>query len=99
MAEVSNPKRSCAVLLHDSGKETFYFYDKWKLQWFDTEYIDTVLYGAEGKELSLSEDFLKENEVKVESIVGKNLLNMDPEVQVLYEEGHKAALKSEWWWP
>ena len=97
MAEVSNPKRSCAVVMHDShNKETFYLYDKWELQWFDTEYIDTVLYGAEGKELSLSEDFLKENEVKVESIVGKNLLNMDPEVQVLYEEGHKAALKGDW---
>ena len=81
MAEVSNPKRSCAVLLHDSGKETFYFYDKWKLQWFDTEYIDTVLYGAEGKEFPLSADFIKKNEVKVPSIVGKNLLKAPVELR------------------
>ena len=86
MAEVSNPKRSCAVVLHDShNSETFYLYDKWELQWFDTEYIDTVIYGAEGKEFPLSEDFLKKNEVKVESIVGKNLLE-DP-VEIRGEDG------------
>ena len=82
MAEVSNPKRSCAVVLHDShNSETFYLYDKWELQWFDTEYIDTVIYGAEGKEFPLSEDFLKKNEVKVESIVGKNLLEAPVEIR------------------
>ena len=82
MAEVSNPKRSCAVVLHDShNSETFYLYDKWDLQWFDTEYIDTVIYGAEGKEFPLSEDFLKKNEVKVESIVGKNLLEAPVEIR------------------
>ena len=82
MAEVSNPKRSCAVLLHDShNDETFYLYDKWELQWFDTEYIDTVIYGAEGKEFPLSEDFIKKNEVKVESIVGKNLLEAPVEIR------------------
>ena len=82
MVEVSNPKRSCAVVLHDShNSETFYLYDKWKLQWFDTEYIDTVIYGAEGKEFPLSEDFLKKNEVKVESIVGKNLLEAPVEIR------------------
>ncbi|MBP5358571.1 MAG: glycoside hydrolase family 5 protein [Treponema sp.] len=82
MAEVSNPKRSCAVVLHDShNSETFYLYDKWKLQWFDTEYIDTVLYGVEGKEFPLSADFIKKNEVKIESIVGKNLLEAPVEIR------------------
>ena len=82
MAEVSNPKRSCAILLHDShNKETFYFYDKWKLQWFDTEYINTLIYGAEGKDFPLSADFIKKNEVKVPSIVGKNLLKAPVELR------------------
>ena len=37
------------------------------------------IYGAQGKEYTLSEDFIKKNEVKVESIVGKNILS-EPKV-------------------
>ena len=75
MAEVIKPGRSCAVLMHDSGNnETFNFYDKWKLEWYDTEYIDTILYAAEGKEFPLTQEYIKKHEVKIESIVGKEFL-------------------------
>ena len=54
--------------------DNFGYYDSFNLKWFDTEYIDTILYAAQGKEYPLSAEFIKNNETKVESIVGKNLL-------------------------
>ena len=80
MAEASKPNRSCALVLHndnaleDDGHFFSGYYDSWKLKWNDKEFVDTFIYGAQGKEYPLSADFIKKNEVKVESIVGKNLL-------------------------
>ena len=95
MEEVTNPNRSCSTMFHtdtDSKGEDWYHYyfDYWNLKWFDAEYVDTYIYGANNKEFTLSDEFLKENEVKVESIVGKNLLK-EP-VEIRGEEGG-AALK------
>ena len=78
MAEVTNEKRSSAVLMHISPKDndlSWAYYDEWTLEWYQTEFLDTVLYAAQGKDFPLSDDFIKANEVKYESIVGKNLLN------------------------
>ncbi len=79
MAEVSKPERSCAACFFiDSditGTSNFFgYYDSWKLKWYDQEYIDTFIYRAQGKDYPLSADFVKKNEVKKESIIGKNLL-------------------------
>ena len=79
MAEVSKPTRSCAACFFidsdTTGTSNFFgYYDSWKRKWYDQEYIDAFIYGAQGKDYPLSTDFIKKNEVKVESIVGKNLL-------------------------
>ena len=80
MSEVTKSNRSCAVTMMinvdiEGNKDNFCYFDEWNYTWFDTEYLDTVLYAAEGKEFPLSAEFLKNNETKVESIVGKNLIN------------------------
>lgn len=77
MSEVKKSGRSCAVSMHCDPvpkDDSFGYYDSFNLKWFDTEYIDTILYAAEGKEYPLSADFIKKNEIRIESIVGKNLL-------------------------
>ena len=87
MTEVSKPNRSCAALLHidgtlkDDGGFFSNYYDSWKLKWNDEEFVDAFVYGAQGKEYPLSADFIKKNEVKVESIVGKNLLPEPVEIK------------------
>ncbi len=78
MAEVTDNNRSCAVLMHMAPAPhdpSFAYYNEWKLEWYETEWIDTLLYAAQGKEYPLSDDFIKKNEIKIESIVGKNLLS------------------------
>ena len=85
MAEATKDKRSCSIAIWDDaddfkgGYENCY-YDKKDLVWYDTEYIDSILYAAQGKDFPLSETFIKTNEVKVESIVGKNLLPKPVEI-------------------
>ena len=79
MSEVTKSNRSCAVTMMinmdiEGNKDNFCYFDEWNYTWFDTEYLDTVLYAAEGKEFPLSAEFLKNNETKIESIVGKNLI-------------------------
>ena len=82
MADVTKSDRSCAVTLHidpqhplENDYVGFCYYNSFTLKWFDTEYLDTVLYAAKGKELKLSEDFIKKNTLKNnESIIDKNLL-------------------------
>ena len=94
MAEASKPSRSCAALLHvdgalkDDGQFFSGYYDSWKLKWYDEEFVDTFIYGVQGKEYPLSADFAKKNEVKVESIVGKNLLKTPLELKN-WEGGYK----------
>lgn len=44
-------------------------------------YIDSLLAAAQGKEYSLSEDFKKKNEVKIESVIGKNILDKEYEMK------------------
>ena len=77
MAEVRKPNRSCAVSLFDNFNrfEGGTAYDHHNSKWIETEYVDSILYAAQGKEYPLSNDFIKKNEVKVESIVGNNLLS------------------------
>ena len=77
MAEVTENSRSCAICLHAEplDNDNFGYYDVWNLEWYDTEWIETIIYAAQGQTFPLSDEFLKANEVKVESIVGKNLLS------------------------
>ena len=80
MSEVTKSNRSCAITMMinmdiEGNKDNFCYFDEWNFKWFDTEYLDTAIYGAEGKEFPLSAEFLKNNETKNESIVGKNLIN------------------------
>ncbi len=78
MSEVTKEGRSCSVLLHldpiENKDAVFGYYNSSSLKWFDSEYIDSLIYASQGKEYPLSADFIKKNEVKIESIVGKNLL-------------------------
>ncbi|MBO7421474.1 MAG: hypothetical protein J6U06_10200, partial [Spirochaetaceae bacterium] len=65
MAEASKTNRSCTALLwidgvlKDDGKFFSGYYDSWKLKWNDEEFVDTLIYGAQGKEYPLSDDFIK----------------------------------------
>ena len=81
MAEVSKEGRSVAITHHYDPNGWFTFCDFWDYKWFEDEYINTVLYGAQGKEYPLSEEFLKKNTVIVQSIVGKNLLSEPFEIK------------------
>ena len=87
MTEVSKPNRSCAALFHNdadfTGATGWFsgYYDCWNLKWYDEELVDTFIYGAQGKEYPLSAGFIKKNEVKIESIVGKNLLPEPVEIK------------------
>ena len=86
MAEVKKSNRSCGTILHSDNdvKALVWFhcyYDCWKLKWFDEEFIDTYIYGANNQVYVLSDEFIKENVVKVESIVGKNLLEAPVEIR------------------
>ena len=93
MAEVTKSGRSCAACFHSDGDFTGYssyffgYYDCWKLNWYDEEFVDTFLYGAWGQEYELNQDFIKKNTVKIESIVGKNLL--DAPVEIKNWEGYR----------
>ena len=76
MTEVTKNSRSCSVTMHDDGnKDSFKYYDHQTLEWTEPEYIDSLLYAAQGKDFKLSDEFIKNNEIKPESIVGKNLLS------------------------
>ena len=86
MAEAKKSNRSCGTILHSDNDinalDWFHcYYDCWKLKWFDEEFIDTYIYGANNQVYVLSDEFIKENEVKVESIVGKNLLEAPVEIR------------------
>ncbi|MBO4509092.1 MAG: glycoside hydrolase family 5 protein, partial [Spirochaetaceae bacterium] len=79
MDEVTKSNRSCGTILHsDNDVNALYefhcYYDCRKLKWFDEEFLDTYIYGANNQEYVLSDEFIEEHEVEVESIVGKNLL-------------------------
>ena len=77
MAEATRKGRSCAVDFYwgEDYKNHRADLDPWNLKWnAQPEYLNTIIYGAQGKEYPLSEEFLKKNEVIVPSIVGKNLL-------------------------
>ena len=77
MVEVTNEMRSCNVnmMAAPHNKEGWGYYNEWTFEWYDSEFIDTLLYAAQGKEYPLSDDFIKANEIKIESIVGKNILD------------------------
>ncbi len=77
MAEVTKNGRSCNIILHpaDDYQNGTQDLDGWNIKWKEQpEYFDTIFYGAQSKEYPLSADFIKKNEVKIPSIVGKNLL-------------------------
>ena len=79
MAEAKKPGRSCNVtMINDadyacqwSAFGTLSYQD---LKWYDDEYVYTLIYASEEKEYPLSENFINKNTLKIESIVGKNLL-------------------------
>ncbi len=83
MAEVTKNGRSCNVLLHPGADYHEHFdFDPWNIKWNEQpEYFDTIFYGAQGKEYPLSEEFIKKNEVKIPSIVGKNILKNPVEIK------------------
>ena len=75
MAEVNKKGRSCGTVHHfDASPMGFRYYNRKTMEWEQSEYLDTYIYAAQGKKFPLSEDFIKKNEAKVPSIVGKNLL-------------------------
>ena len=84
MAESTKKGRSCAICVYwgEDYKNHRADFDPWNLKWnAQPEYLNTIIYGAQGKEYPLSEEFLKKNEVIVPSIVGKNLLAEPVEIK------------------
>lgn len=84
MAEATKKGRSCAVCVYwgEDYKNHRADFDPWNLKWnVQSEYLNTIVYAAEGKEYPLSEEFLKKNEVIVPSIVGKNILTEPVEIK------------------
>ena len=97
MAEAKKPGRSCNMaMINDNdyqGRWTFFsVFSSQYLKWYDDEYVDTLIYASEGKEYPLSEDFVKKNTLKIESIVGKNLLTEPVEIK---EWGDSFSFSSE----
>ena len=93
MAEVTNGNRSCSVNLYstrNTSEEGGFVYNNYTtFEWYDTELIETLLQAAQDKNFQLSDDFIKTNEVKVESIVGKNLLSEPVEFKINEWSGYK----------
>ncbi len=86
MAEANKKGRSCATVHHfdpGAGQKLmgFRYYNRKTMEWEQSEYLDTYIYAAQGKKFSLSEDFIKKNEAKVPSIVGKNLLEAPVQIK------------------
>jgi|GEM_PF-2078953 len=86
MAEANKKGRSCATVHHfdpGAGQKLmgFRYYNRKTMEWEQSEYLDTYIYAAQGKKFPLSEDFIKKNEVKVQSIVGKNLLKASVQIK------------------
>ena len=79
LAEAKKPGRSCNATMINDGDyayqwNAFGYLSFQDLKWYDDEYVYTLINGCEGKEYPLSEDFVKKNTLKIESIVGKELL-------------------------
>ena len=84
MAEVTKKDRSCAASIWscDDYYNNLRDFDMWNIKWnAEPEYLNTIIYTAQGKEYPLSEDFIKKNEVIIPSIVGKNLLKESVEIK------------------
>ncbi len=86
MAEANKKGRSCATVHHfdpGAGQKLmgFRYYNRKTMEWEQSEYLDTYIYAAQGKKFPLSEDFIKKNEAKVQSIVGKNLLKAPVQIK------------------
>ena len=83
MAEVSNGKRSCAVTMHEdpglNPTDGFRYYTRDKLEWEQSEYVDTLLYAAQGKEYLLSDDFIITPDTFVRSVPAKYKLEFQIE--------------------
>ena len=93
MAEVNKKGRSCGTVHHfdpGAGQKLmgFRYYNRKTMEWEQSEYLDTYIYAAQGKKFPLSEDFIKKNEVKVQSIVGKNLLKAPVEIKDFDNSAH-----------
>ena len=91
MAESTKKGRSCAICVYwgEDYKNHRADFDPWNLKWnAQPEYLNTIIFGAQGKEYPLSEEFLKKNEVIVPSIVGKNLLAEPVEINKWDKSGH-----------
>ncbi len=88
MAEANKKGRSCATTHHFDGGfssgdpgPTIRYYNGKTMTWEQSEYLDSYIYAARGERFPLSDEFIKKNEVKVSSIVGKNLLESPLEIK------------------
>lgn len=89
--EAKKPGRSCNVTMINDADYTckwncFGYLSYQDFKWYEDEYVDTLIYGCEGKEYPLSDDFVKKNTIKIESIVGKNLIS-EPVVEKNFDDG------------
>ena len=89
--EAKKPGRSCGVTMINDGDyrcqwNCFGYLSFQDLKWYEDEYVDTLIYGCEGKEYPLSDEFVKKNTLKIESIVGKNLIS-EPVVEKDLDDG------------
>ena len=87
MAEVTKEGRSCATTHHFDGGyaggdpgPTIRYYNRKTMTWEQSEYLDSYIYAARRETYPLSDAFIRKNEVKVASIVGKNLLDSPLEI-------------------
>ena len=85
IAETRKPGRSSGVALWFDpipfGDSHWCYYNENTGEWIQEEFIYSAIYAAEGKEYPLSDAFIKKNEVKIESIVGKELLDAPVEIK------------------
>lgn len=73
MTEITSNKYPCGLVVASALD-----FDKSETE---SVYIDSLLSAAQGKDYPLSEDFKKKNEVKIESVVGKNILDGEWEMR------------------
>lgn len=80
--EVNKKGRSCLISLHfnntyDSTDNGFGYMNGETFEWYDNEYLDTILNLAARKEYKLSEEFIKNNELVYTPIVNQNILDKE----------------------
>lgn len=82
MTEVTKSGRSCVITMHEDSNHNIYdnfgYLNKTTNTWYENEFVDLLIKMAANENISSEEKFIKDNKIKYDSLVGKNLLENAP---------------------